>query len=107
VTFTACKLDLANLRLAELENVVFDGCSLREVGLYGAKLCDVNFGGSDLDGADFSQATLERVDLRRSKLAGVRAVDSLAGAVIDAGQLIDLAPALARWRSAFSSRAPS
>jgi uncharacterized protein YjbI with pentapeptide repeats len=94
-TFTACKLDLANLRAAELENVIFDACSLREVDFYGAKLRDVHFKGCDLGGADFNQAALERADFRSSTLTGIRAVGSLRGAVINAGQLIELAPALA------------
>ncbi len=88
VTLTACKLDLANFRLAELENVVFDSCSLREVDFYGAKLRDVHFRGSDLEGADFNQATLARVDFRSSKVIGIRGVGSLKGGVIDAGQLV-------------------
>jgi hypothetical protein len=56
----------------------------------------VTFPGSRLEGARFGRATLKKADFR-----GAVAIDladgheSLSGAVVDTGQLLELAPALA------------
>jgi uncharacterized protein YjbI with pentapeptide repeats len=94
-TFSECKLDLANLRMADIRDVVFEGCSLRGTDFYGAKLSAVRFDRCELHETDFSQAALEHVDLRGSTLVDVRGVGALRGAIVDPGQLIELAPALA------------
>jgi uncharacterized protein YjbI with pentapeptide repeats len=94
-TFRDCKLDLANLRMATLHDVVFSGCSLRATDFYGATLRSVSFTGCELHETDFDRASLETVDLRGSSLADIRGIGSLSGAIVDAGQLIDLAPSLA------------
>ncbi|GEC07827.1 hypothetical protein SSP24_54820 [Streptomyces spinoverrucosus] len=90
------KLDFLNLRGARLKDVVFDGCVLVEPDFGGASLERVEFTDCALKGADFSGATLADVDLRGAvPLEITRGVDRLAGAVISAGQLVELAPVLA------------
>ncbi|WP_171107174.1 MULTISPECIES: pentapeptide repeat-containing protein [unclassified Streptomyces] len=90
------KLDFLNLRGARLKDVVFDGCVLVEPDFGGASLERVEFTDCALKGADFSGATLADVDLRGAvPLEIARGVDRLAGAVISAGQLVELAPVLA------------
>ncbi|MFC7266453.1 pentapeptide repeat-containing protein [Streptomyces lutosisoli] len=90
------KIDYLNLRKARLKDVVFEGCVLVEPDFGGARLERVEFVDCVLKGADFTSATLTDVDLRgAAELDIARGVDRLAGAVISAGQLLDLAPVLA------------
>ncbi|MEV7990665.1 pentapeptide repeat-containing protein [Streptomyces sp. NPDC086077] len=90
------KIDYLNLRGARLKDVVFEGCVLVEPDFGGASLERVEFADCALKGADFSTATLTDVDLRGAvPLEITRGVDRLSGAVISAGQLVELAPVLA------------
>jgi uncharacterized protein YjbI with pentapeptide repeats len=97
VVLRRCKLDSVNLRSAALHDVAFEDCVLRDVDFGGARLERVSFPGSTLERARFGRAELKRADLRGA--VGIDLVDgyeSLKGAVITPGQLLDLAPALAR-----------
>ncbi|MFS4091315.1 pentapeptide repeat-containing protein [Streptomyces sp. AF1A] len=90
------KIDYLNLRMARLRDVVFEGCVLVEPDFGGAHLERVEFVDCALKGADFGGATLTDVDLRgAAPLEIARGLERMAGAVISAGQLLDLAPALA------------
>ncbi|MFD9332168.1 pentapeptide repeat-containing protein [Streptomyces sp. NPDC060065] len=90
------KIDYLNLRKARLKDVVFQGCVLVEPDFGGARLERVEFVDCVLKGADLTGASLTDVDLRgAAEFTIARGVDRLAGAVISAGQLIDLAPVLA------------
>ena len=95
VRFSGCKLDAANFRDASLLDVRFEGCTLREPDFGRASLRRVGFPGSRLVGADFTQASLDQVDLRGCELGIERGFGDLGGAIIDPGQLVALAPALA------------
>ncbi|MGW7270498.1 pentapeptide repeat-containing protein [Streptomyces sp. NPDC054864] len=90
------KIDYLNLRKARLKDVVFEGCVLVEPDFGQAMLERVEFVGCMLKGADFSGARLKDVDLRSAAEVDIlRGIDCLAGAVISAAQLMDLAPAFA------------
>lgn len=90
------KIDYLNLRKARLKDVVFEGCVLVEPDFGQAVLERVEFVGCVLKGADFSGVRLKDVDLRDAAEVDIlRGIDSLAGAVISASQLMDLAPAFA------------
>lgn len=96
VTFQECKVDTLNLRSAKLRDVVFDRCDLAELDVGGATLTNVTFPGSTLRRARFTGATLTKVDFRgAAELEVTEGADSLRGAIIDSGQLAELAPALA------------
>ncbi|MET8246023.1 pentapeptide repeat-containing protein [Streptomyces sp. NPDC005202] len=96
VSIRGGKIDYLNLRKAKLKDVVFEGCVLVEPDFGGARLERVEFVDCALKGADFSAATLTDVDLRgAASLDIARGLDRLAGVVISAGQLVDLAPLLA------------
>jgi len=84
-----------NLRGAVLTDVVFDGVVLRDVDLGAAKLTRVRFPGCRFERLDLTKAVLSGVDLRGATLDITRGVDRLGGAILDVGQLLDLAPALA------------
>ncbi|MCJ0873690.1 pentapeptide repeat-containing protein [Streptomyces sp. AP-93] len=90
------KIDYLNLRTARLKDVVFEGCVLVEPDFGGAVLERVEFRDCELRAVDFTGARMADVDLRgASALEIARGVDALAGAVISAGQLFELAPAMA------------
>ncbi|MFI1286055.1 MULTISPECIES: pentapeptide repeat-containing protein [unclassified Streptomyces] len=90
------KIDYLNLRTARLKDVVFEGCVLVEPDFGGAVLERVEFRDCVLRGVDFSGVRMVDVDLRGAVELGIaRGVDALAGAVISAGQLFELAPAMA------------
>lgn len=90
------KIDYLNLRKARLKDVVFEGCVLVEPDFGQAALERVEFVGCVLKGADFSGVRMKDVDLREAAEVDIlRGIDCLAGAVISAAQLMDLAPAFA------------
>jgi uncharacterized protein YjbI with pentapeptide repeats len=76
------------------ELVRFEGSLLVEALLMGARLPGVVFADCDLTGADVTGATLAGSRLHGSHLDGVRGVRSLAGALVDADQVLALAPLL-------------
>jgi uncharacterized protein YjbI with pentapeptide repeats len=96
VTFQECKVDTLNLRSAMVQDVVFDRCDLGDVDFGEATLTNVTFPGSRLRRARFVKATLKQVDFRGAAELDVAGdCAPLRGAVIDSGQLAELAPALA------------
>ncbi|MFH8619482.1 pentapeptide repeat-containing protein [Streptomyces sp. NPDC017979] len=97
VTFHQCKLDSVNLRSTTLRDVTFVDCLLRDVDFAGAELTRVSFPGSALEDARFPQARMKDVDLRDADRLGISAgVESLKGATISTGQLLDFAPLFAQ-----------
>ncbi|MFJ6746665.1 pentapeptide repeat-containing protein [Streptomyces sp. NPDC091266] len=90
------KIDFPNLRKAKLRDVAFEGCVLVEADFSGAELERVTFEDCTLARADFSAARMKDVDLRGAAAVDIaRGIDRLAGAVISASQLLDMAPAFA------------
>ncbi|OKI10082.1 hypothetical protein A6A06_05605 [Streptomyces sp. CB02923] len=90
------KIDFLNLRKAKLKDVTFEGCVLVEADFAGAELERVSFDDCTLSRADFSGVRMRDVDLRGvDRLDIARGIDRLAGAVISAAQLMELAPAFA------------
>jgi uncharacterized protein YjbI with pentapeptide repeats len=96
VTFRNCKLDSVNFRSGTLREVTFEDCVLRDAEFGGATLRRVGFGGCTLARADFTKASCDEVDLRGAELGISGGYESLRGTTIDSGQLVALAPLLAR-----------
>jgi len=96
VVFRDGKLDSVNFRDAVLTDVAFEDCVLRDVDFGGAVLLRVSFAGCTLTGADFTKATCTEVDLRGAQVGITAGYESLRGVTIDSGQLVALAPLLAR-----------
>jgi uncharacterized protein YjbI with pentapeptide repeats len=88
-------LDAVNLRGATLQDVTFEECVLRDVDLGGAKVVGVSFAGCRIERLDLSKAALTQVDLRGATFTLARGYDRLGGAILDIGQVLELAPALA------------
>ena len=111
VTFRMCKLDSVNFRSGTLTDVTFENCLLRDVEFGGATLQRVSFGGCTLTRADFAKVSCTDVDLRGAVLGITAGYESLRGATIDSGQLVALAPLIARhlgitvtdWRHGYYS----
>jgi uncharacterized protein YjbI with pentapeptide repeats len=95
VTVSDCRLDDANLRGAQLEQVCFETVNCARADFGGARLDGVRFPGSDLTAADFSNARCTEVDLRDARLEGLKGIGSLRGASIGVDQLFGLAGGLA------------
>lgn len=95
VSFTGCKLDMANFRFAKLTDVAFVDCILTDADFMGAEFKHVSFENCLLERTVFDQATMQDVDLRTSQLIDLRSWQSLTGATIDNVQLMTAAPYLA------------
>jgi uncharacterized protein YjbI with pentapeptide repeats len=96
VVIQGCKVDSLNLRGATLQDVEFRECDLSELDLGEATLNGVSFPDSTIRRARFGKATAKNVDFRGARELDVaEGCDSLRGAIIDSGQLAELAPALA------------
>jgi uncharacterized protein YjbI with pentapeptide repeats len=95
VTFTACRFDLAGLRMAKLDRVVFRDCRMTECDFYDASLTDVLFEHCELREATFTGVKLKRVELRRCDLAGIRGVESLRGARMPWNDVLENGPLFA------------
>lgn len=95
VTVSSSRIDFANLRGIAASQVQFVGCRIGELDLGQARLRDVRFVDCQVGRLVLTGSVLERVDLRGAGLSEVEGIGSLAGALIDAGQLQQLGPALA------------
>jgi uncharacterized protein YjbI with pentapeptide repeats len=84
-----------NFRGAELTEVVFDNCLLRDVDFAGATLTRTSFGNSRLTAVTLAQTTLDQVDLRGADLGLLTDAPSLRGAIVTSAQLTAMAPLLA------------
>ena len=94
VLFEDCRLDLANFRFCRMETVCFNRCDLRGADFFTSAIKFAAFSNCEMEGASFDRNTLQDVDLRTSNLVGLK-VGGLAGAIVDTGQMLDLAPQLA------------
>jgi uncharacterized protein YjbI with pentapeptide repeats len=96
VVLRDCKLDLANLRRATFRRATFEGCVLDDADLAAATVRDTRFAGCRMRRLGIDDARLAGADFRGSDLAPEGDVAALRGAVIDALQLVELGPLLAR-----------
>jgi uncharacterized protein YjbI with pentapeptide repeats len=95
VTARNTRLDLVNLRAAELTDVRFEQCVITDLDLGSAVARRVSFVGCRIDHVACFQADLEHVDFSRSEVGEFTDVGHLGGVVINTLQLAALAPAMA------------
>jgi uncharacterized protein YjbI with pentapeptide repeats len=93
--FVDCRLDDANFRMAQLSDVQFERCGLTTVDFTAGRLERVTFAGSDCSGADFTKVHCDEVDLRDTRLDGLRGIGSLRGAIVNRAQIVPIALDLA------------
>lgn len=96
VVLTDCRADFAGFRQAKLTRVVFRDCRLEEADFAGAKVTDVVFERCELRRASFAGCRVERVDLIGCTLAEVVGVESLRGARMPWGDILENAPLFAQ-----------
>ncbi|MGH3872903.1 MAG: pentapeptide repeat-containing protein [Pseudonocardiaceae bacterium] len=90
-----CQLDFASINIEKVKGIAaFNGCSFRETAISGC-LSDVVFRDCDFADTEFEAANAKGCDLQTSRLAGVRGLLSLRGALITAEQAVSVAPRLA------------
>lgn len=89
------KLDFVNLRSSKLTDVIFDNCQIGEIDLGDAEAKRVSFIDCQIGNLQVIGAHLKDVDLSRSQLRMLGGINSLSGAIISEGQLMELAPILA------------
>lgn len=89
------KIGFLNLRNSVVNDVVIEDCPMEELDLSEATLTRATFRGCAIDTLTIRNATLRHVDFRDARLGLVEPVLNLRGAVVDAGQVVDIAPMLA------------
>jgi uncharacterized protein YjbI with pentapeptide repeats len=96
VTVADAQLGYVNLRDATLTDVVLRDCRIEVLDLAGAVARRVSLAGCAIGELVVVHATVDELDLRGARVDSVDGVENLAGAIISAEQLLDLAPALAQ-----------
>lgn len=95
VRVRATRLNLLDLRGATVDTLVLEDCVIDELDLSGAHARSLRLAGTSVETLTVEEARLERVDLRGGRIGTVRGVAGLRGAILGAGQLLELAPVLA------------
>jgi uncharacterized protein YjbI with pentapeptide repeats len=95
VTFRDCRIDGLNLRGTRLREVTFVDCVVADLDLGSATVDRVCWPGCRIERLDLTGASLSQVDFRRARLGISRGFDRLRGAIVDTGQVVELAPFLA------------
>ena len=106
VRWSACRMALANLRMAELERVRWEDCTIEETDLFDSSLTDIDLEGTVLTDVNTDRARFERVDLRGALDLGLSTISSLKGALVAPEQLPALSFALAAALGADIERDP-
>ena len=60
------------MRMAAMQDCVFEDCNITQADLYAADLTGALFRRSDLSRADIAQANLTRADIRDCRIDGMR-----------------------------------
>jgi len=96
VVVTDCRVDFGGFRNAKLRRVVFRDCRLEEADFAAATLTDVVFERCELRRASFAACRIERVDLSGCNLLELVGVESLRGARMPWGDILENAPLFAQ-----------
>lgn len=95
VVLTDCRVDFGGFRHAKLTRVVFRDCRLDESDFAAATLTDVVFERCELRRASFAGCRIERVELSGCTLLELVGVESLRGARMPWGDILENAPLFA------------
>lgn len=94
VRFTDCKLDDAVLRPITGSGVAMEGTTLVGADLSGMALTGSSFDRCDLTGVDVSRSRVKGLRLTGCRIDGLRGATGLAGAVLDATEVVPMGWAL-------------
>jgi uncharacterized protein YjbI with pentapeptide repeats len=92
--FVDCKIDGANFRASALERCAFEDCDLTAADFYAARFASGALRRCALADVEFSKATSDGLDLRGSRLEGIKGAGTLQGAVITSDQMVPFGIAL-------------
>ena len=95
VKISSGKLDLINLRGAELRDVLIEGCTLGELDLTQGSAQRVALRGTRVETLVLTGLRVQHLDLTGAEIGRIVGVEGLRGAVVSSQQLMELAPALA------------
>lgn len=95
VKLSSGKLDLINLRGAELRDLLIEGCTLGEVDLTQASAHRVALRGTRVETLVLTGLRAQHLDLTGAEIGRIVGLEGLRGAVVTSQQLLELAPALA------------
>ena len=96
VSVAGAQLGYVNLRDSTLTDVALRDCRIQTLDLAGATARRVSVQGCVIDELVVTRAELDQVDLRGARVDRIEGVASMAGAILSAEQLLDVAPALAQ-----------
>lgn len=96
LTITDTKIDFLNLRGSTVREVVLIRVTLGEVSLSDASGTKLVLDDCTVESVGLHNSRIATVELSSSRLARLDGLDSLRGVVLSAGQVLDLAPAMAR-----------
>lgn len=94
VVFGECQLTGSNFRSSSFQRCEFADCDLSEADFYAAKLTHGVLRRCRLTSTEFSKAACNGLDLRGSRVEGIKGCDALRGAVIGSDQMVPLGVAL-------------
>lgn len=95
VVFDRCKLDYTVFRDVTAKGpVVFRDCSLEEAWFSGSTLAKAAFDECRMRLTSFERSSCQGMDLRGNELSEIRGINTLAGALVDPVQTIQLGRAL-------------
>jgi uncharacterized protein YjbI with pentapeptide repeats len=89
VVLTDCRVDFGGFRHAKLTRVIFRDCRLEEADFAAATLTDVVFERCELRRASFAGCRIERVELSGCTLLELVGVESLRGARMPWGDILE------------------
>ncbi|GGE64743.1 pentapeptide repeat-containing protein [Nesterenkonia cremea] len=95
VKISSGKLDLINLRGAELRDVLIEGCTLGELDLTQGSVQRVALRSTRVEALVLTGLRAQHLDLTGAEIGRIVGVEGLRGAVVSSQQLMELAPALA------------
>jgi len=89
------KLGFVSVTGGTIDDILFEACEIGSLDARIAQLRSVRFIDCTVGELDVTGATLAKVDLSGARLRSLIGVESLRGAILGHGQLLDLAPLLA------------
>jgi uncharacterized protein YjbI with pentapeptide repeats len=96
LTITDAKIDYLNLRAATIREVVLTRVSIGEVSLSDASGTTFTLTDCTVETVELHNTRVKTIDLSTSTLTRIDGLDSLQGVVLSGGQVLDLAPSMAK-----------
>jgi uncharacterized protein YjbI with pentapeptide repeats len=96
LTITDSKIDFLNLRGSTIREVVLTRVKLGELSLSDSSGTNLTMADCTIDAVEFHHGRLTTTDLSTSTVSRIDGLDSLRGVILSVGQVLDMAPMMAR-----------